>query len=103
MSDTTDTKRSTNATTRTEAVHDFRDGNSLSHAIATAVADTEGTDPLDLPPLYEWIDVDALAMVLNGAHERHSDGTIEVKFTYAGYHVTARGDGRLVLAPETPD
>lgn len=61
-----------------------------STTVVEAVARRVGSDPLDLPPLFEAVDTDALdALVAN------STGPIEVTFEYQGYTVTVQGDGRV--------
>ena len=57
--------------------------------IVQAVADTKSTDPLDLPPLYDSIDPDALGKFV----DRMDEG--EVVFSYAGTEVTVRDDGSV--------
>lgn len=62
---------------------------STSVAVVYTVAEAEGTDPLDLPPLYDAIDPDYLDRL-------GDDPTADdyARFTYAGYrvHATASGD-----------
>lgn len=64
---------------------------SLSAAVATAVADREGVDPTELePPLFDVVDVDALDSVF------HAD-TGTVSFEYAGYQVTVDNEATVEL------
>lgn len=58
--------------------------------ITRAVADREGVDPTELPPMYEAVDTAALSALLDA--ENRSDVT--VRFTYCGYEVVV--DGRDV-------
>lgn len=59
-------------------------------AILEEVASREGVDPLDLDePLYASVDPDALESLLA------SGSDVTVRFSYAGYDVTASGDGRV--------
>lgn len=62
-----------------------------------AVADAEGVDPIDLPPLFERIDPDALDRLL-------SRGESQVRLNYHGYTVTVdqRGVVDLESADTTP-
>ncbi|WP_339102838.1 HalOD1 output domain-containing protein [Haloterrigena salinisoli] len=46
--------------------------------IVTRVSEMEGTDPLDLPPLYDSIDPEAL--------DRLADSS-DIRFEYAGYSI----------------
>ncbi|WP_425494366.1 HalOD1 output domain-containing protein [Natronoglomus mannanivorans] len=61
-------------------------------AVVSAVAETNGTDPLELPPLGDAIDTDALNELFTG----RSESTVaEVTFQYADYDVTVRGNGEV--------
>lgn len=66
---------------------------SVSGAVVEAVAEAEGTDPLELtPPLYDAVDSDALDRLFADAS---TDGRMEVAFAYRGYDVSVRGDGSV--------
>lgn len=60
-----------------------------SRAVVTAVAETTGQSPSDLPPLYGAIDPDALNALLEGGHP---DSSLSVTFRYRGYRVTVTSD-----------
>ncbi|WP_121820099.1 HalOD1 output domain-containing protein [Halostella salina] len=62
--------------------------------VVEAVAEREGTDPTQLPPLQETIDADAVATLLDGA-----DDSVAVEFTYLGHTVVVRGDGTFSVDP----
>lgn len=66
-------------------------GHPVSERVIDAVAVATGTDPLDLPLLYETVDPDAL----DALAESLSDG--EVIFQYAGYTVTVENTGAIEL------
>lgn len=60
---------------------------SATVAVLEAVADAEDADALDLPPLYEAVDTDALEAIF----QPMADGSTRagrVEFTYHGYLVT---------------
>lgn len=57
--------------------------------IVETVATTKSVDPLDLPPLYDSIDPEALEKLV----DRMDEG--EVVFTYAGTEVTVTEDGSV--------
>lgn len=61
--------------------------------IVSGVATREGVDPLDLPPLYDAVDLDALEGLL--ATESTFDGTIT--FRYCGYDVTVDADRNVAV------
>ena len=65
-------------------------GDSPSQAVILAVADAEGVDPIDLPPLSEAIDPDALDQVL-------SENGGKVRFSYHNYRVTMDRRGVVEL------
>jgi hypothetical protein len=58
------------------------------HTLLTQVADVLGTEPTDLPPLQNTIDVDSLSKLMNGFA-----GTCHL--TYAGCEVIISGDGTI--------
>jgi hypothetical protein len=58
-----------------------------SERVVQGVSNLKSTDPLDLPPLYDSIDPEALGAVI----DRMDEG--EVVFTYAGTEVTVTADG----------
>lgn len=64
-----------------------------STALVSAVADAREVDPIDLRPLYEVADADALDSML--VERRATDVTITVE--YEGFRATLRGDGRIEL------
>lgn len=68
-----------------------------SVAVVGAVADALDADPLELGPLFETVDADALDALLQGG----GGGAVEVSFAFAGCDVTMSGDGRIRLS--TPD
>jgi len=52
--------------------------------VCTRIAAREGCDVFALPPLYETIDPEALAALLE------SDADVTVRFEYCGYRVVAK-------------
>ncbi|MDQ2051818.1 HalOD1 output domain-containing protein [Natronolimnohabitans sp. A-GB9] len=78
-------------------------GERASEAVITAVADLTGISPIELEPLYDVVDPDALDSLV--AHARRADGadTHELQFSYEGYDVDVRTDGQVrVREPSTP-
>ena len=73
-----------------------REDATVSTQILNEVAAIDGTDPVDLPPLFDAIDPDALESVfeptMNG---NRRIGRIE--FTYAGYEISVEHDGETVV------
>jgi PAS domain S-box-containing protein len=64
--------------------------NPVSRSVIVAVADAEGVDPIDLPPLSDCIDPDALDRLL-------SRGECLVRLHYQGYTVTVDQRGSVTL------
>lgn len=60
------------------------------YAVVSAVAEASGLDMLELPPLYEAINPDALNELFTS---RSEPAVGEVSFEYAGYDVVVRGTG----------
>lgn len=62
---------------------------SVAENVVQSVAASAKTDPVELPPLYDAIEPDALDAMVH----RMSNG--EVCFSYAGHKVTVRNDGTV--------
>lgn len=72
-----------------------------STEVVEAVAKRKGIDSVDLVErLYDVIDPDALDTFLSSSNLRQK-GTVSMKFTFCGYHITVYGDGRIVLHPDS--
>lgn len=67
----------------------------ISDVVIEALAAANGTDPCDLPRLYEVIDLDALDRLVRG-DDRQRTG-VRVEFVVAGCDVTVEADGRVVV------
>lgn len=97
MSEITNSTDSTGSTVPSNgAIHDYYDPNSgdtIGYTVVTAVAAARETDPIDLPPLYDSIDVDALDAIVDGAQDRPDDVEGRVSFTYAGLEIAVDFDG----------
>jgi hypothetical protein len=63
--------------------------------VVEAVASVLRTDPLDLRPLQEVLDVDSVEAILTSRHTT----AVTVEFEYAGTRVRLDRDGRLVIEP----
>ena len=62
-------------------------------SIVNAVAEREGVETTDLPPLQEAIDHELLETV-----RQSNDEEQYVRFQYCGYEITVRADGSLIVA-----
>lgn len=67
---------------------------SITVAIIERVAAKEGVDPVELPPLGEQMDCDALETIVATA-DRGTD--LEVAFSYEGYAVTVAADNTITV------
>lgn len=77
-----------------QAVDDVVDNETVANDIITAIADAMQTDALDLPPLYDTIDTEAVAELVQG------DGVSEVAFSYHGHVVAIDGDGQVRVSED---
>lgn len=71
----------------------------LPIAIVERVAARENVDPLDLPPLHDAVDADALT-ALFATPGRRVD---RVTFSYHGYDVTVEGPQQVRVEPRRTD
>ena len=70
-----------------------------STEVVAAVATTTGIDPLDLPPIYDYVATDALDSLLTASSTADCH-TARVSFSYAGLEVTVDGDGGIEIGSE---
>ncbi|RKD93609.1 HalOD1 output domain-containing protein [Halopiger aswanensis] len=82
---------------RCVATFDPDAGERASETIVTAVAALVDDDPGALSPLYDAVDPEALDSLV--AHARRADdaGTHELRFTYEGFDIGVRTDGRIQI------
>lgn len=75
------------------------DGN-VSERVVAAVADARDVDPLELPPLFNVVNPDALDQLFTYGHSDEAGVSEQVVFTFAGYKVVVQSDGEVtVTAP----
>jgi len=72
---------------------------SPSTEVVRRVASEASVDPIDLPPLYEAVDPDALDRFLESVDGTTPTVSEAVRFRYAGYHVAVEADGAVALSP----
>ncbi|NGM68833.1 hypothetical protein G6M89_07385 [Natronolimnobius sp. AArcel1] len=70
-----------------------RDSPSLR--IVDALADATDTDPLELDPLYNVIDPEALDQIVNSDCDQIDQ--LSVQFVYNGHNVQVQGDGSIAV------
>lgn len=76
----------------------------VADAVVRAVAVVTDQEPLDVGPLYEAVDPDALESVVESLHgAERTEWSVE--FSFERCHVTVTGDGsiELTLDPSSPD
>lgn len=71
-----------------------------STVIATAIAILQDAPPVELDPLYETVDPDALDAVLGDPYVDESESALRVTFTVSDCHVIAHSDGRITVTDE---
>ena len=59
--------------------------------IVTTVAEEEGIDPLELEPLHNSLETDALERLVGG----DSSNDLRIRFQYHGYEITVSNDGQV--------
>ena len=78
-----------------------KDGSeSPAEAIIDAVADAADVDPLELPPLYEYIDLDAVDNLFQ-RHGGSANSEAVLGFKIQNWNVFVRGDGRIRVCDGT--
>ena len=81
-----------NASTDTITTPSVHSPDEVIETVVSAVADAEGVSPLELRPLAEVIDPDALnTLVRSGSQD------VTIEFTYHEYCVRVDGDGRVTV------
>lgn len=73
---------------------------SITEEVLEEVAEAEGAGPLELPPLYDTVDADALESLLSGTATDDRPEAVEVTFQYCGYAVSVDSDGTARIVSE---
>lgn len=81
------------------ATFDPDSGERASEAVVTAVAALTGDKPVDLSPLYEAVEPDALDSLVRHARRSDDAGTHQLWFTYEGFDVGVQSDGEIRIRP----
>ena len=79
-----------------DAVQTNAGGESMSETVVTAVADAKGVDPLDLDPLYDAIDPDALDSLFSTSPGASASPT-ELRFEMGNCEVVVREGGTVTV------
>jgi hypothetical protein len=74
------------------------DSQLASEAVLTTAAEAASVEPLDLPPLYDAVDPDALDALLGTHAQPPSSEGLTVSFGYVGFDVEVGGGGTVVVS-----
>ena len=83
-----------------DAQYEPRDGTSAVAAIVAALADAAGSDPLDLPPLHDYVDTDTVDAMFDRAGRRVGNEAV-LSFQVDTWNVFVRSDGRIRVCDAT--
>lgn len=72
---------------------------SASKAVISAVASLTGEDPVEMPPLYDAIDPDALDALFRPAQTGPRRGDRRLRFAFNGHEVTVKSCGGIAVYP----
>lgn len=78
------------------AQYDWREADSPSDGVLTAVAEVTGRSPADLPPIAGSVDEAAMNRLIATPGE-DSDCPVRIAFEYAGCDVTVESDGPIEI------
>lgn len=82
------------------AQHDWGEGVPVSMSVVEALAEVTGEDVIDLPPLHEFVDTDALdSLFVPQSTYARTDGA--VSFVFADHPVTVYSTGEIVVYAES--
>lgn len=83
-----------------EVEYTVQENESITFAIVQAVSSLQECDPLDLPPLHESVETDALEKVSNSPDATNgSKSNIQIEFAFADCNITVEDNDRIVLRP----
>ncbi|NIB99834.1 HalOD1 output domain-containing protein [Halobacterium sp. R2-5] len=83
-----------------DAEYEFESDGSPAEVIVEALAEAAEIDPLDLPPLYEFVDPDALNQLF-GEHDGAAHADALLSFQVETWNVFVRADGRIRVCDAT--
>ena len=76
----------------------------ISLDIVNCVAEKEHTDPLELPPLYDAVDPDALDDLVESGRQNGTTQSGRIEFQYNGYTVIVEfGNAPEITVKEGPE
>ena len=72
----------------------------VTEAIVDAIAEAEGIDATDLPPLYDAIDLDTVTQLFE-RRDGTAGGETVLSFAFGRWNVFVRADGRICVCDST--
>jgi len=81
---------------------EYRDGDELSpsEVIIDAIAEAAGSEPAEVPTLYEYVDPDAIDALFE-RHDGSEDAEAVLGFTVDAWNVFVRADGKVRVCDGT--
>lgn len=76
-----------------------RPNEDVSMAVVDAVADATGADPLELPPLCDVVDPDAVDSLVQADRPAAERSLLEIRFSVAGCEVVVDSGGNVTATP----
>jgi hypothetical protein len=83
-----------------DAQYSSESDQSPAEVIVDALAEAAGVDPLELPPLYDFVDYDTLNRLFQ-KHDRATDTDAILSFRIEDWNVFIRTDGRVRICDNT--
>lgn len=83
-----------------DAEYDSESDRTPTEVVVEALAEAAGIDPLDLPPLYEIVDLESLNQLF-GAHGGVAGSNTLLSFQFETWNVFIRSDGRIRVCDST--
>lgn len=85
-----------------DAVYERDSERTITETLVYALAEAEGVDAMDLPSIYDAIDLDAIANLF-AEHDGAADAHALLTFTFGIWNVFVRADGRIRVCDGTQD
>jgi len=92
--DETETALSSSASSERTIHREWTEFDHPTTAIVVSLAEVLDTDPMDVPPLHDYVDTDALDALVNPTAE---DSSVTVSFTHESARVLIDSDGNLTI------
>lgn len=84
------------------AVHDWDECESIALTVISAVSAVTNTPPLEMEPLFDAVDPDALNSLLRRNSDAATRSGVTVSFRFEGHEVTADASGEVLVDVSEP-